>query len=542
MSDTQVRRPMMQTLPRMAPRPVTATMVTRRRVKAGFTALAAAYFVFWAGLFVALALWLLSRNYVNDNALWSWSTVIASLDAPQGGFNRFVLLYPQVQYYFVTLMSLVPGLKTPQAPYLISAFAAAGLLTHFTFRLRRASVPWPMVVAVILLTAFNPVFLWGATNGGGEMLGITLYYVLGLSMIVLRYSHSLHSHILLGFVLLLFFITDARSLYLSMTLLPLLPLVVQRHIMQINPAAPIFVLYCPLVFMIGIWLALNWIYTGDSMAFLKDPASPFLGARISGEYLPWRAAFGNNFWAATGISALLLAICYPVLLMVQMQPMRRTRAYAAGVALAGMPVFASGLATWAEFTQSPADILVLVMGGVMALQTTGLMLRERPAAVLALMLAGMVGSLALFQKYPGVGMAGWFDAFAGRTVESRHQGDMELGLWLRDQEGVMIDEATAYAAIAARGGAEGLVLTFSDRFKEGVNSGKPVTNWIAAPSLQRDPRQIDLVNRYYPKLYNVGIPGYTLIYDRAGWRVYASEEQWKRLHEKRGRQLEEKDT
>src|SRR5689334_23929123 len=33
-----------------------------------------------------------------------------------------------------------------------------------------------------------------------------------------------------------------------------------------------------------------------------------------------------------------------------------------------------------------------------------LWLRERPAAVLALMLAGMVGSLALFQKYPGVGM------------------------------------------------------------------------------------------------------------------------------------------
>ncbi|MGH8441713.1 MAG: hypothetical protein ACRETF_02295 [Nevskiaceae bacterium] len=528
---------MMATVPRVVPRPAAA----RKRIRAGVTALAAAYFVFWAALFTALALWLLSRNYVNDGALWSWSTVIASLDAPQGGFNRFVLLYPQVQYYLVTMLSLIPGLKTPQAPYLISAVAAAGLLTHFTFRLRRAGVPGPMVAAVVLLTAANPVFLWGATNGGGEMLGITLYYVLGLSMIVLRYSHSLHSHILLGVVLLLFFITDARSVYLSLTLLPLLPLVVQRHIMAINPVAPVFVLYCPLVFMIGIWLALNWIYTGDSLAFLKDPASPFLGARISSDYLPWRAAFGNHFWAATAISGLLLLICYPVLLMVQMQPMRRTRVWAAGVALAGMPVFASGLATWAEFTQSPADILVLVMGGVMALQTTGLMLRERPVAVLALMAAGMIGSLALFQTYPGVGMAGWFDAFAGRTVEYPRQGDLELGLWLRNQDGVMIDESTAYAAIAARGGAEGLVLTFSDRFKEGVNSGRPVTHWIAVPSPQRDPRQVDLINRYYPKLYTLGMTGYTLIYDRAGWRVYASEEQWRRLHENRGKPRERAD-
>ena len=83
------------------------------------------YFAAWTAVFLSLSLWLLSRNYVNDGALWGWSTVIASLDAPQGGFNRFVLLYPQVQYYFITLLSLIPGLKSPQVPYLISAAAAA---------------------------------------------------------------------------------------------------------------------------------------------------------------------------------------------------------------------------------------------------------------------------------------------------------------------------------------------------------------------------------------------------------------------------------
>ena len=61
------------------------------------------------------------------------------------------------------------------------------------------------------------------------------------------------------------------------------------------------------------------------------------------------------------------------------------------------------------------------------------------------------------------------------------------------------------------------------------------------PSLQRDPRQIDLVNRFFPKLYTLGITGYTLIYDRAGWRVYASEEQWRRLHENRGKPSERAD-
>jgi len=489
------------------------------------------YFAAWTGVFVMAALWLLSRNYLNDSALWGWSTVIASLDAPQGGFNRFVLLYPQVQYYFLTLLSVIPGLKTPQAPYLISAAAAALLLTHFTYRLRRGGVGWGMTATLVLLVALNPVFLWSATNGGGEMLSIALYYTLGLSMIVLRYSHSLHSHIVLGAVLLLFFITDARSLYLAITLLPLLPLVVQRHILRINPVAPVLVLYSPLVFMIGIWLALNWIYTGDMMAFLKDPASPFLGARVSSDYLPWRAAFGQQFWMATAISAVLLLLCYPVLLLVALPPMSRTRVYAAALALAGMPVFASGLATWAEFTQSPADILVLVIGGVMALLTTGMISRERPFQLVLLMAAGMVGSVALFQKYPAVGMEGWFDAIGGQQVEYPKSGDLDLGLWLRDFDQVMIDENTAYAAIAARGGAEGLILTFSDRFKEGVNSRELRAPYVAVPSAQRDLRRLDQVAHNFPKLYANGFRAYVLLYDRAGWRVYASEEQWRRLRE-----------
>ena len=513
-----------------------APLAVRRQVFAAHLNWAwLAYFIALTLAFSGIALWMLSRQYMNDGTLWTWSTVLTSLDAEQGGFNRFVLLYPQVQYYLLTLFSVIPGLKSPQVPYLISAAAAAGLLTHFTARLRFTGTSWPLTAAIVALVACNPIFLWSATNGGGEMLGITLYYVLGLAMIVLRYSHSLHAHMMLGFVLLAFFITDARSLYLALTLLPLLPLVVQRHILKLNPVAPILVLYSPLVFMVGIWFALNWIYTGDSLAFLKDPASPFLGARISADFLPWRSAFGQQFWSATAISALLLAICYPVLLLIQLPPMRRSRVYAAGLGLAGMPIFASGLATWAEFTQSPADILVFVIGGVMALLTTGILLRNRKGQVLALLAAGMIGSVALFQRYPALGMDGWFDALAGRVQAPPREEDLRLGLWARDVSGLMMDEFTGYAVIAGRGSAKGLVLSFSDRFKQTLGRGMPTTEWIAVPSPQRDIRKRDQIAHHFPSLYADGLPGYTLVYDRGGWRVYAQEDELRRWIQERGR-------
>jgi membrane protein XagC len=489
------------------------------------------YFLALSAAFMGVALWLMSRHYLNDASLWSWATVVGSMDAPEGGFNRFVLLYPQVQYYLITLLTVIPGLKSPQAPYLISATVAAGLLTHFTWRLRHLGLSRPWVALIVATIALNPVFLWGATNGGGEMITITLYYVLGLAMIVLRYSHSLHAHMMMGLTLLLFFIADARSLYIAVALLPLLPLVVQKHILRLNPVAPILVLYLPLLFMIGIWLALNWIYTGDSLAFLKDPASPFLGARISADYLPWRASYGQEFWPAIAISAALLIVCYPALLLVQSSAMRRTRVYAAGLALAGMPVFASGLATWAEFTQSPADILVFAIGGVMALLTTGLMQRERPVLLVLLLIAGMVGSVALFQRYPGVGMDGWFGAVAGRHAQSPKRADLELGLWARGAQGVMLDEGTGYAVIAARGTATGLYLSFSDRFKESVNGGVPVAEWVAVPSPLRDRERRDQIAHNFPALYEHGLPGYLLVYDRPEWRVYVSEEHWRRTHQ-----------
>jgi hypothetical protein len=284
------------------------------------------------------------------------------------------------------------------------------------------------------------------------------------------------------------------------------------------------VLYCPLLFMIGIWLALNWIYTGDSLAFLKDPASPFLGARISSEYLPWRAGFGTQFWSSTAISAMLLAICYPVLLLVQLPSVRRSRIYAAGLALAAMPVFASGLATWAEFTQSPADILVFVIGGVMALLTTGMLMRDHPLLLVLLLAVGCVGSLALFERYPAVGMSGWFEALTGRLEHSPREGDLELG------------ESTGYAVIGARGTGEGLYLTFSDRFKQGVNSGRLLAEWVAVPSPLRDAIHRDQVAHNFPHLYDEGSTGYTLAYDRDGWRVYASEDTWNGVMHERARQ------
>jgi hypothetical protein len=464
---------------------------------------------------------MLSRQYMSDGTLWTWSTVLTSLDADQGGFDRFVLLYPQAQYYLLTVIAMVPGVKSLLLPYATAALLAAGLLTHFTWRLLSAGLPPARALPIVALIVLNPALIWAVSNGGGEIYGIVLYYVLALAVVGMRYAHSLRAHLVLALVLLGFFLTDARSLYLALALLPVLPLAIPPHLLQRGYLSPLAIIYMPLVFMIGIWLALNWVYTRDPLHFLQDPASPFLGARLSLEHMPWRATFGREFGGPLLVAAALLLLCYPLLVMALARTRRRSRLFEAIVVLTITPVIATALATAAEFTQSPADILVFVLGGVMALLTAGLLEHLRYAAVVALLAVGNVGSLALFAWYPAAGMAAWTEALAGRVEEPVLGGDLALGIWAQHAAPIMVDENSAYAVIAARGSAAQLDLTFTNAFKAGVNSGKPKSRFIAVPDPATQRGRADQVNRRFPQLYHDGLAGYARVYDHAGWRVYA---------------------
>jgi membrane protein XagC len=483
--------------------------------------LALTAFVAFVALTAGFTAWMLSRQYMNDGTLWTWSTVLTSLDAEQGGFNRFVLLYPQAQYYVLTLLALVPGAKSLLLPYAVAALVAAALLTHFTLGLLRAGLPLARALPIVALVALNPALIWAVSNGGAEIYGIVLYYVLALAIVGMRYAHSLRAHLVLALVLLGFFLTDARSLYLALALLPVLPLALPPHLLRRGYLSPLAIIYTPLLCMIGIWLALNWVYTRDPLHFLQDPASPFLGARLSLEHMPWRATFGGGVGGPLLAAVALMALCFPLLLAALVRTRRHSRLFEAIAVLVVTPVIATALATAAEFTQSPADILVFVLGGVMALLTAGLLHYLRHGLVLALLVAGNLGSLALFAWYPAAGMASWTAALAGRIERPALAGDLALGIWAQQAAPIMLDEASGYAVIAARGSATQLDLTFTNGFKAGVNSGKPKSRFIAVPDPATQRGRADQLNRRFPRLYEEGLPGYARVYDHEGWRVYA---------------------
>src|SRR5262245_8661507 len=79
----------------------------------------AAGFLGCASATVGFTLWLLSRQYLSEAALWSWSETMGRLQSEQGGVLRVLGLYPQLQNVLVAALSSLPGLRTPMVPYLL---------------------------------------------------------------------------------------------------------------------------------------------------------------------------------------------------------------------------------------------------------------------------------------------------------------------------------------------------------------------------------------------------------------------------------------
>jgi len=485
----------------------------------------AAVFLGYAAVTVGFTLWLLSRQYLSETALWSWSETVSRLEAEQGSVLRVLGLYPQLQHALLAALSALPGLHSPMLPYLLSALTGAGLLTHFTWRLHRAGVPPLLQWLVPGLMLANPAFLWAASNGNGDMLSVALYYMLALGLFALRTSDHLRTYLSVGLLLTLLFLADARNVYLALALMPVVALVVQRQVQHEGLVAPQLILYTPLLFMIGIWLALSWFEHRQAPYFLDNPHAP-LAERLSGEHLPWRAGIGRDFWSSSLSAFGLLVLCYPLFLLLLLSPLRAWRLFDVAMVLALATVLATGLAVAAEFTRSPADLLLLVLGGVMAMLIAGVLTPPLYGLVLAALLLGDVNTAALYSRFPATGMQPWIDALAGRDKAPARANDLALGLWAQRLDNLMIDESTGYGVIAARGSAQDLILSFSDRFQFDVNRGRLDVDWVAVPDPRLARGAQDRINQRFGSLYELGYPGYSLVYDHGDWRVYGRDELW----------------
>lgn len=472
-----------------------------------------------------LNIWLWGNNYVSDDALQLWSRMLGVFDNDSVHIEFLGYLYPHGLFYTLVPLHYLGPLDTLGSAYLVTAMFGVLLLLLWNKDLRDAGHHGGFRLTVILLLAVHPSFLWHATNGALGSISLLLFYFLYVSVLKVTREQDIHSFILVGIVLAVFYFASALTIYLFIALVPLLALMVPRQILIRAPLSAYVILAVPLLVVVGAWLYFNWVFYGSPLAFMHDPSSGFMGGRQYIEEIRWLRDYGGKLLSPAVVGLLLVFAAYPIIFRLLGQIRKGEAHFRAALVLFLHPVMAGALATFDYYLVHPMQVISLVIAGVMAEMTvyqSGTRYSRRLAV--GFLALGLAGGWGAYLYSPTPQMQRWESALLAPVPPEDIRADMALGTWLAGQpHQTLISETSGYKAIVARGHARDLVLSFTDQFKIQLRRGTPTIKQIAVPSPESEMGRRDPINQRWPKIYERGPEGYHLVYDYQGWRVWRSD-------------------
>ncbi|OIO67059.1 MAG: hypothetical protein AUJ57_11730 [Zetaproteobacteria bacterium CG1_02_53_45] len=470
-----------------------------------------------------VTIWLLAHGFMSDSAVSRWATVIAALGAEQVVLENFTFLAPHLPLYLLVPFYYIPGLDGGAAPYLLSIMASAVLLFLWGHHLKEVKLSQTRLALLGLLVVIHPGFLWAATSGSHIALSMVAFYLLYRASQHIISDHDIHSYISMAVTFVFFFFIDGSAVFIFVALIPLLVVIAPLRTIMVSPMGLYLIVGTPFAFAVATWAYLNWIFEGSFMHFIEHADSMFLGGMLHIQDYPWLLDFGGQFFkpllAATGY----LLIAYPVSVYLLLDTINNNYRFRASFVLLLHPLIAIAIATSQYYLTHPFEILALISAGLMAELTYVRMQTRREFAFLILfMVVSVVGGWWLFIETANPQMSQWVQALTGKqSPDSSLDGDLQVGLWLKKNPlPTLMYERTASRVIAARGNAEGLVLSFSHDFKSAMRERHPNVQQIAVPEPHSVAGRRDWLNIRYPHLYNHGMDGFRLVYDSLGWRVY----------------------
>ena len=480
--------------------------------------------VFLTMLMVGLAIWVLSNGFYLEGAMKSWAIVISALGSEEILLENLTMLTPHFPLYLLIPFYYLPGLDTGAAPYLISILATTFLLWMWARNLKDVDITQTRLAIVALLIVLHPAFLWAATSGGHISLTMVTFYLLYRAAQHIITDHDIHSYISMAVVFVIFFFIDGTAIYIFVALIPLIVLIAPIRAIMVSPMSLYLIIGTPFAFAMGTWGYMNWIFEGDFLYFITNSESTFLGGMLAVDQYPWLKEYGGQFFKPFLVATGYLLIAYPVSIYLLLDTVDDNHRFRATFVLMLHPLIAISIATSQNYLTHPFEILTLVSAGLMAELTYVKMQTKREFFLLVVfMLVSIVGGWWLFIETASPQMMRWYKALQGEntSVAIAEDADYQLGKWLKvHRMQTMMYERSAYRVIAARGDAEGLLLSYSHGFKSAMRQRIPDVAQIVVSDPGTNLGRRDLVNIKHPHLYTHGLAGYRLVYDKMGWRVY----------------------
>jgi hypothetical protein len=418
-------------------------------------------------------------------------------------FADFVTVFPPLPFMLTTAVAFLGGpiwSVSPVSPAMVASAMVGGALILCWFAAMRNAYPGGFGRAVLtLLLVINPLFLTALSSGPAAPLTMLGFWMLGVGAFELRRQAIAGDAITVAVGLCVIGFSSAYGLALAIGCLPFLAFAAPGELL--NRSAIGFLLSMTFPFFAALlgFAMIAWIFTGDGWAVLAGSLDQ--SAKGAAE----------DTLAAAVFALVAILIVAPIAPIALLRASQRLQLLMPTLALVATLVTGFAMARSFGVLRDPA------LGIAPALSLAALSAarwpkdqRWRTPLVALLLLAGAVGGAfaALSVKPPPTLQA------VGDQLSDR-----ALGLFLRGKSDILMDSEAAPSVIAARASAQGLVGPADQGFTLALLRRRPSAAYVAVSGDELDLN--DRIAKGIPKIYDKGAPGYALIYDRDGWRVYA---------------------
>jgi hypothetical protein len=463
-----------------------------------------------------------TAGLVPNDAVTLWAGAITAGEG-QMPIGRMLAAYPTLPFLATTLLdALTPaGMPTPVLlTGAVLALFAGGLLVAF----RRIGVPMIAGSLMVLLIVLHPAMLRAAIAGPAEMIFAVFLFLLGRALFDLRARSGASEVMAVGLSLLGLSFSHPMGAAIACAAAPLFVLSIHPEVFFRNSLNLLLALLFPTAFCVAAFSYMSWIFPGSGWTFLIAPTEGVA---------TWAAGFANLFGRGlTGslsldagivvIAAVLIGA--PIVPVAIISIWRLRPLLSPTLMFVAMTVAATALAVTTGVFGDPAAAAVMppILAAIIIIHMPPV--RRRLAVVLTTLVLGWFGGIAGLAIADPSGTVNVAVALEGHDVDAERVAAINLGNATVGRDGVLVDTLNAPAVVLGRGGARGLLSPSDEAFTLGILFSRIDTPFVAVPDPQIGSGAQDRLNKAFPLLYRRGATGYRLIFENAGWRLFARTE------------------
>ncbi len=372
--------------------------------------------------------------------------------------------------------------------------------------LRSEATPRAVAFVIACLLALSPLVLNALVAGPGAVLLMIGLTMLGFGLLGMSGEATAPDAILCAIALCLLAFAHPFGLVVVLASLPGLAVTAPPALLARTPRSLYLILLFPVIFGVLSFAYIRWTLGSDAFSFLDAAIGPVQPDESSE---PVRPAFLVPLVLAAFVAATPVTIAFLYWYRrraVQLRPV---------ITLIVIALLAAALEAVAR-RRADVPLTLAVCLPIAALCSVEAV-KEYPRAVIALLLAGWIGALGLVIALPQSGAGAFLRSSVAGAERERAK---TLKATLCSRKAVLVDTRAHPELAQLCGTAKGFVSAGEADFDIQIQSRRLTSPLVlaAAPYVTS---KFDLVAHTFPDLYRHGEPGYRLVYDEGGWRLYA---------------------